>query len=377
VLTCDGVDAAALIGEIRDADRESHVVVSGPLEFLKQVRNAGGTDIARLAIVHSGGMALDQLIREIDPAVVELDSDSATPELCRELHAHGIRLQANARGTTADCAEVWTRLIEAGVDAILTDHPAGVRFTDVRRRIPKFPVEIALHRGANRYAPENTLPAIELAARLQADYIEIDIQTTQDGQFVLVHDRSLDRTTNGTGPVNLRSTAEVAALDAGSWFGAPFAGLRVPTLDDGLQALGPRAHAYLDAKNIAPEALVAAIREHHLVSKHVVYQSPDYCRRLKSLDPDVRLLPPLRTLGDLDQIVDLKPYGVDAKWESLSAELIARCHGAGIRVFSDALGEHETIDDYRRAIGWGIDVIQTDFPLRVLRAVELEAPRAH
>jgi len=66
-----------------------------------------------------------------------------------------------------------------------------------------------------------------------------------------------------------------------------------------------------------------------------------------------------------------KPFGVDARWSALSRELIARCHEAGIQVFSDALGLNENVEQYARAIDWGIDVIQTDYPLRVLRAIEL------
>jgi len=75
----------------------------------------------------------------------------------------------------------------------------------------------------------------------------------------------------------------------------------------------------------------------------------------------------------LKGLLELKPYAVDANWKILSKDLIARCHAANIRVFSDALGVHETVEHYRQAIDWGIDVIQTDYPLRVLRAIELTA----
>jgi glycerophosphoryl diester phosphodiesterase len=67
----------------------------------------------------------------------------------------------------------------------------------------------------------------------------------------------------------------------------------------------------------------------------------------------------------------LKPYAFDTRWEILSRELIARCHTLGIKVFSDALGEHERVEDYLQAMAWGIDLIQTDYPLRVMRAIEL------
>jgi glycerophosphoryl diester phosphodiesterase len=86
------------------------------------------------------------------------------------------------------------------------------------------------------------------------------------------------------------------------------------------------------------------------------------------------LLPPLRDPRQIEKLaLELKPYGVDTYWNILSQELIDRCHSAGIRVSSDALGDHETLADYRRAISWGIDVIQTDHPARLFRALELEA----
>jgi len=172
-------------------------------------------------------------------------------------------------------------------------------------------------------------------------------------------------------------TAEaVARLDAGSWFGKPFVGSSVPTLKEALTALGDNSAAYIDAKEIAPEVLLAAMREQKLLARSVVYQSPDYLAKLRVLEPAVRTLPPLGSAADFEKVAATKPFGVDAKWSALSRELIARCHAAGIQVFSDAIGFNETLEQYRRAMEWGIDVIQTDHPLRVLRAIELAGSSA-
>ena len=132
---------------------------------------------------------------------------------------------------------------------------------------------------------------------------------------------------------------------------------------------------YLDAKDIAPEVLDSAIKQHGLYERHVVFQSVDYCDKLRILDPKVRTMPPLGRLDELDKVAAIKPYAVDAKWSILSQQMIDDCHRRGIKVFSDALDEHETIDEYRNAIGWGIDCIQTDYPLRVLRAIELSSTK--
>lgn len=371
-LDCKRVDPELLVREIRAAGMESQVVVYDQPAVLAKVRAASDGKIATMTKFHPREMKLDAFVAAVDPAAVELDADDVTPELCRAFHDHGIKVEAKVLGDKWDNPATWNKVIEAGVDWLQTDDPAGVRFAEVRRRVKKFPVKIACHRGANRYAPENTAAAIRTAAALGADYIEIDIRTTSDGKFVLMHDGTVNHTTNGTGSVRQHTAEEIAKLDAGAKFGKDFAGTRVPTFDEGLVALGDRSSVYLDAKDISPEALLAAIRKHGLMERHVAFQSPDYGRRLKSLDPSTRMLLPLKRAADFEKLATDKPYGFDTEWEILSKELIDRSHAAGIQVFSDALGKHENVEDYRQAIGWGIDVIQTDHPLRVLRAIELE-----
>jgi glycerophosphoryl diester phosphodiesterase len=271
---------------------------------------------------------------------------------------------------------VWKRVIDAGVDWLQTDDPAGILFFDARRRLGTFPVMISCHRGANRYTPENTLPAIREAARLGADFAEIDIRTTSDGQTVLMHDETVNRTTKGKGAVRGLTMQEATTLNAGARFGGKlFQETRVPSFEDGLTALGDKMGVYLDAKDIAPEALIAAIRKHGLSQRHVVYQSLQYCDRLRTLDPTVRTLPPLGSPDELDKVAAIKPYGVDAQWSILSKDMIDECHRRGIKVFSDALGENEKVEHYLKAINWGIDCIQTDHPLRVLRAIDLSSSR--
>src|SRR5262249_51984807 len=200
----------------------------------------------------------------------------------------------------------------------------------MRERMRKAPVMMSRPRGGNRYAPENPLPAIKKAVALAAEFVEIDIRTTRDGKFVLMHDAQVNRTTNGKGKVNDLTLTEIRDLDAGSWFGKPFTGVRVPTLDEALEALGKRTSIYLDAKDISPEALVSAVKNHGLLERHVVFQGASYLARLKGLDARFRLLPPLRTTADLTKVESLKPYGVDAKWRGLSKELIGACHNKGI-----------------------------------------------
>ncbi|MFC4076866.1 glycerophosphodiester phosphodiesterase [Salinithrix halophila] len=88
------------------------------------------------------------------------------------------------------------------------------------------------HRGASGYAPENTLAAFDKAVKMRADYFELDVQRTKDGHLVLMHDNTVDRTTNGSGEVKDLTLKEIRQLDAGSWFSSQYAGEKVPTLEE-------------------------------------------------------------------------------------------------------------------------------------------------
>jgi glycerophosphoryl diester phosphodiesterase len=127
------------------------------------------------------------------------------------------------------------------------------------------------HRGGSKLAPENTMPAFEQGVAFGADALELDIQTTREGKIVVIHDATLDRTTNGTGPVAGRTLEEVRGLDAGYRFtpddgkSFPFRGrgITVPTLREVLVGF-PRMRVNIDLKESSPareERLWALIQE--------------------------------------------------------------------------------------------------------------------
>lgn len=100
---------------------------------------------------------------------------------------------------------------------------------------------VIAHRGACRRAPENTLPAFRLAFDLGADGIELDTKLTSDGQVVVVHDQTLERTTDGKGRVVDQDLAQLKRLDAGASFSGEFVGTRIPTLAEVFEAVGDPA----------------------------------------------------------------------------------------------------------------------------------------
>ena len=369
-LDCKAVDPRSLIRDIKEVGMEHQVVIYGTEALVKEVRELAGSSIPTMT-KWKPAFGTGDWIDRVKPTAVEVDADDLTIEHCRAFHARGIKVEAKTLGEL-DRREIWLKMLAFGADWIQTDRPIEVLFAEVRSRCPVFPVEFALHRGASRYAPENTIAAIDRAIRLGADYIEIDVRTSRDGKFYLQHDATWNRRTSGKGAVRETDSSEIARLDAGSWFGKPFAGERIPSLEEALDHIQGKTNVYFDAKDIAPEDLVAALKSRQLFDRVVVYQRVEYLKKLKAIAPMVRVMPPLGNPEEIDELVEaLHPFAFDTKWKILSKSLIDRCHARNVKVFSDSLGLRENVESFRQAIGWGIDLIQTDHPARLFRALEL------
>ena len=370
-LDCKQVDPAQLVRDVIRAGMEKQAVVVAPPDVLKAVRSITGGD--RLALMPKWKPAdgLDSFFDDLKPAAVEIQAEDVTEATCRSFHGRGLKVLAIALKQD-DRPEAWDRVIAAGADWVQSDRAEEILAREVLGRVGQARVKIAHHRQASRYAPENTLPALEKSVRLGADLIDFDVRTSLDGVLVVLHDATLDRTTDARGPILRRDSAGLARLDAGSWFGLPFKGTPVPTLDAYLNGFGDRAEPYLDGKAAAPEALVAALRSHGLIDRALVHLKVEELVRLREVEPRLRRVPNLVNAADLDSLIErVKPYAIDAHLDVLSKGVIDRCHARGVKVFTVAHGGEESLETYRRAILDGIDVIQTDHPIRVLRAIEL------
>ena len=375
-LDCKRIDPAQLVRDVTGAGMESQTVVVAPHDVLREVRSSPGGD--RLALMPKWKPAdgLDSFFDDLKPAAVEIQAEDVTEATCRSFHGRGLKVLAIALKQD-DRPETWDRVIAAGADWVQSDRAEEILAREVLKRVGHARVKIAHHRQASRYAPENTLPALEKSVRLGADLIDFDIRTSLDGTLVVLHDATLDRTTNARGPILQGNSAGLARLDAGSWFGLPFKGTPVPTLDAYLNGFGDRAELYLDGKAAAPEALVAALRSHGLIDRTLVHQKVEELARLREVEPRLRRVPNLVKAADLDSLIErVQPFAIDAHLDVLSKDVIDRCHAGGIKVFTVTHGVEESLETYRRAILDGVDVIQTDHPIRVLRAIELlEASR--
>jgi glycerophosphoryl diester phosphodiesterase len=150
------------------------------------------------------------------------------------------------------------------------------------------------HRGYSLIAPENTLPSFKLALDAGADLVELDYQHSKDGVPVVIHDHILDRTTNARTKwkrrrikVSQKTAAEIQTLDAGSWFGATFAGAKVPTLVEALDFIcGNGAVAVIEQKSGDAETLARILHERNLINKVVVISfNWKFLREFHALEP--------------------------------------------------------------------------------------------
>jgi glycerophosphoryl diester phosphodiesterase len=219
------------------------------------------------------------------------------------------------------------------------------------------------HRGEHLRHPENTLVAFRTALELGADYYEIDIRTTSDGRLVLMHDGAVDRTTDGHGEVAKMTFAEIRALDAGIKRGAEFAGTRVPTLDEAMDAAGASAGIYLDCKSVTPQALVDAIDRHKLSERVVLYGGADFLKGVMALRPALKAMPEARNPSVLKSLIESLKLRVAAFGASdWNDETIAVAREAKIDLYVDRLGPADIPEVWQDAIDRGATGIQTDKP---------------
>jgi len=216
--------------------------------------------------------------------------------------------------------------------------PAKVSF--VRR--PGGPLRVWAHRGGSSAAPENTAASDEVALRAGVDWIENDVRATKDGVPVVLHDETVDRTTNGTGAIRSLTAAQVAELDAGSWFAPAYAGQRVPTLAsqlDGLRARG--GNLLLEIKGAHTRESVARIVDQihdRGMSGRVFVQSfePEYLRWVREFAPELPL-GLLRVALDPDPVaiakdLELSAYNPSEPAFQTRPGIVAELHAAGVAV---------------------------------------------
>ncbi|MFE6745063.1 glycerophosphodiester phosphodiesterase [Kitasatospora purpeofusca] len=236
-------------------------------------------------------------------------------------------------------------------------------------RQPGAPLTVIAHRGASSAAPENTLLSDEVARRAGADWIENDVQPSKDGVPHVLHDETVDRTTNGTGRVRDLTAAQLAALDAGAWFAPTTAGARVPTLAAQLDDLRTRGGSLLleiKGPHTRDEVarIVKDIRDRGMAGRVFVQSfETDALRHTRELAPELPL-GLLRASLDADPVAVARDLGLSAYNPADAAlatrpEVVAALHAAGVAVNAwtvDAPARWKALD------AAGVDGIITNRP---------------
>ena len=233
------------------------------------------------------------------------------------------------------------------------------------------------HRGASGRAPENTHAAFAAALELGAEAIELDCQLSADGELVVIHDETLERTTDGAGAVGDRTAAELAALDAGAWFAPQFAGERIPRLADVLAQVRDRVTLNVEIKSardlgvIEPKlaALVAAER----AGEWVVFSSfhSEAVRTMRGVAPWARLGvlcdedPRARGLA-LANEVNAEVLIPGRRW--VDPRIVEEAHVRGLDVWVWTVNEP---GEMRRLIALGVDALFSDYPERFAGLAQL------
>jgi glycerophosphoryl diester phosphodiesterase len=256
-------------------------------------------------------------------------------------------------------------------------------------------VQVIAHRGASWDAPEHSVAAFDLALEQGADWIEQDLQMTRDGQLVVFHDDSLDRTARGpaddcSGLVRDKTLAQLQRCEVGSWFNEKwperarpeYAQERIPTLSSVLERYGERARFYIETKNPAEapgmeDSLLVLLRRHRLAGpgaarERVLVQSfsPASLQRLHALDPELRLvqlwedpIPATARDSTLRRIAEYA-VGFGPSRRILNGELVKAAQTRGLVVHPYTVND-EPVMSY--LLGLGVDGMFTDRPALLLR----------
>lgn len=252
------------------------------------------------------------------------------------------------------------------------------------------------HRGASGYAPEHTMLSYELAKKMGASYIELDLQMTKDGKLIAMHDETVDRTTNGTGAVKNLTLKQIKKLDAGSWFNKKYpdkahpsyAGLKVPTLDEIIQHFGTSVNYYIETKTptIYPgmeEKLINTLKKSHLVGHHIPkYKviiesfSPDSLKMIHKMAPDIPLIQLIKYKNKARfSNYDLKKWkqyavGIGLNFNRVNKKYIIKARKAGLLIHPWAIN---TKTQMKEAVEWGATGAFTNFSDQLVQVLKQES----
>jgi len=227
---------------------------------------------------------------------------------------------------------------------------------------PKNPIEIVCHRGANSLAPENTLEAAQLCIDQGFQYVEIDVRTTSDGELVVIHDATLNRTTNGSGLVAEHTLSEIENLEAGLWFSDLFEGVRIPTLSQILEISRGNIGVYIEIKKAPVEAILNTVTSYKMLQNCFFWSSDtDSLKWLRRQSPDIILMAPRWMYGSVEEAIadyDAQIVEFDVTKDDLNE--IPECQRFAVRSMIFSLSHDRT--DLEQYFRHNPDMVNLDCP---------------
>lgn len=236
---------------------------------------------------------------------------------------------------------------------------------------------ILAHRGASAYAPENTIIAFKKAIEMGADGFELDIHLSKDGSLIVIHDESVNRTTNGSGFIKDLTLDEIKKLDASSWYNPKFSKEKVPTLDEVLHLIkdtqllinieikhGPFFYKSIEQK------IVNCVVKYDMQDRVIVSSFDHYTlTKIKKIDPSVKTgaLFVSRTNAPWKYIKKIGADALHPHFISVTSELVKNCHENNIKIHTYTVNEPEHIKYLAKL---GVDSIITNFPDRAKEIVD-------
>jgi glycerophosphoryl diester phosphodiesterase len=231
--------------------------------------------------------------------------------------------------------------------------------------------EIQAHRGASAIAPENTLAAFRAAAQQGAKWVELDVALLGDGTLVVIHDDSVDRTTSGRGSLGELTVADLADLDAGTWFSPAFASERLPTLDQVIALLGElglsanveiKQHPHHRSLDQLIAAVRAAITTRRPETEIMISSFDAAClKAMAALEPELEMAmlwvePPQ---GWEAQLAAIPARTIHLHYKALSIAFLETAHEKGIKVRAWTANDPTDLASFWKA---GLTGVITDDP---------------
>ncbi len=222
--------------------------------------------------------------------------------------------------------------------------------------------KIVCHRGACRTAPENTVAAGHAARQQGADIVELDVRQSRDGVLYVLHDTTVDRTTDGEGLIAELHSTEVDRLDAGRWFGPEFAGEPVPQLDEFFETLKDELGFYVEVKQADAKNVATAIQKADISEQCFTYSEIDEMRKaLQGAAPWLKQMVNYRDVADISEVHPVHGAQIiefNASDVTPDALEQAQAEHLEIMIYADQPDE----DTFGVALTYEVDYINLDHP---------------